>query len=75
MASTDTLTCPACREKVQINCLRPHMRRVHGIPERADGTLWYCVCGLRFDTAEERAEHFREHGKECMLTALLVGGP
>ena len=75
MAHTDTLTCPACGMAVRITCLLRHMHITHGIPERMGGILWYCVCGQRFYTPEARAEHFREHGKECILTALLVGGP
>lgn len=75
MAYNDVLTCPICSNPVRIRALRPHLHCCHGIAEHPGLELWYCVCGLRFDTAEERAEHFREHGKECILTALLVGGP
>lgn len=71
------ITCPLCGETFPIRGLWTHLGMVHALmpPDGAldPSTKWCCACGEWFDTPQLRASHFRQKGRECVLTAMLGG--
>ena len=70
-----SLDCPICGEGMPIQSIGSHLHYEHGLPYHSTpGEPWYCVCGVCFETARERAEHFRQKGRECVLVAMIGAG-